>query len=224
VPVGRPRGAIDSEDLFEDDGYRRFYDKYCNLKGDKLVQEIYRSYPYYAINSEIAGCLMSEKEVIAAERPDDASMCFFTSCTSCTTRQNEPDERLPIELTDENQIPDEARAVLKRLGPDDHIPAGSTLEWDWDDGQLDWELSVRDTQADVDCGYVAIVPLKNGDRFEHRIKPPPSHNEWALRFVVPCSTINVAIPDILTKGSLHEAKRRLDMLLGFNTPVIPSQE
>ncbi len=34
----------------------------------------------------------------------------------------EEDDRLPIELTDENQIPDQVRAVLKRLGPDDDTP------------------------------------------------------------------------------------------------------
>lgn len=140
------------------------------------------------------------------------------------TAANEEDDRLPIQLTDANQIPDQIRAVLKRLGPDDDIPLGRTLEWDWDDGEWDWELSVRDTQADLDCGYVAIVPLKNGRRFEHRIKPPPSHHEWALHFVCASSTINIAIPDILIKGSLHEAKRRLDMLLGINTPEIPSSE
>jgi Protein of unknown function, DUF488 len=72
--------GFDSEDLFEGNSYRRCYDKYCNLKGEKLVQDIYRRYPYYAINSEIAGRLMSKNEIesIAAERPFDASMCFFT--------------------------------------------------------------------------------------------------------------------------------------------------
>jgi len=53
------------------------------------------------------------------------------------------------------------------------IPPGDTLQWYWDDGEWDWELSLRDEVEDIDCGYVAIVPLKNGRRFEHRIKPPP---------------------------------------------------
>ena len=127
------------------------------------------------------------------------------------------DDRPEILLTEE-KISDAVRAALKRLGPDDNIPDGTTLCSDWDDSQWDWELSIRDTQEDVDCGYVAIVPLKNGRRFEHRIKPPPSHNEWALHFV---ATIDIAIPDILIKGSLYEAKRRLDMLLGIDTPEIP---
>jgi Protein of unknown function, DUF488 len=71
---------FDSGDMFEGNGYRRCHDKYCNLKGEKLVQDIYRRYPYYAIHSEIAASLMSKKEIeaIAAERPHDASMCFFT--------------------------------------------------------------------------------------------------------------------------------------------------
>jgi hypothetical protein len=133
---------------------------------------------------------------------------------------NEEDERPPIELTDENQIPDQIRAVLKRLGPDNDIPTGGTPQWAWDDGEWDWELLVRDQVEDIDCGYVAIVPLKNGRRFEHRIKPPPSHQEWALRFV--CDCINIGIPDILIRGSLHQAKRQLDMLLGINTPEIPN--
>jgi len=128
------------------------------------------------------------------------------------------DYRPEIQPTEE-KISDGVRAALKRLGPDGHISDGATLCWDWDEGEWDWELSIRDTQEDVDCGYVAIVPLKNGRRFEYRIKPPPSHNEWALRFVADCS--NIAIPDILIKGSLHEAKRRLDMLLGIDTPEIP---
>ena len=33
-----------------------------------------------------------------------------------------------------------------------------------DDGEWDWELSLRDAQEDVDCGYVALIPLKD----EHR--------------------------------------------------------
>jgi hypothetical protein len=76
----RLQPGFNSEDLFDGGNYRRCYDKYSNVRGEKLVQEIYRRYPYYAINSEIAARIMSKKEIdaIAAERPDDASMCFFT--------------------------------------------------------------------------------------------------------------------------------------------------
>jgi hypothetical protein len=129
------------------------------------------------------------------------------------------DQRMPLHLTDENQIPDEMRAVLKRLGPDDDIPRGRIREWDWDEGEWDWEIELRDTVRDVDGGYVAIVPLKNGRRFEHRIKPPPSHRKWALRISWEGIT-----NDILIRGSLSEAKRRLDMLLGISTPEIPGPE
>ena len=70
-------------------------------------------------------------------------------------------------------------------------------------GEWDWELSLRDAQEDVDCGYVAIIPLKDGHRFEYKIKPPFGHGEWAIEFVV-----GLDCPTILVRGSLHEAKRR----------------
>jgi len=119
------------------------------------------------------------------------------------------DKRDPIELM-EGEIPSELRARLKRLHTDPD--PGS---WQWDDGEWDWELSLRDAQQDVDCGYVAIIPLKDGHRLEYNIKPPFSHREWAIKFVG-----SVDCPAILVKGSLQEAKRRLDMLIGFPTPEI----
>lgn len=76
----RLESSFSSGDLFDKNGFGRFYDKYFGLKGDKLVQELYRRYPYYAINSEIASRLMSAKEIaaIAAARPNDNSFRFFT--------------------------------------------------------------------------------------------------------------------------------------------------
>ena len=124
------------------------------------------------------------------------------------------DDRPEILLTEE-KISDAVRAALKRLGPDDNIPDGTTLCSDWDDSQWDWELSIRDTQEDVDCGYVAIIPLKDGHRLEYNIKPPFSHREWAIKFVV-----GLGCPTILVKGPLQKAKRRLDLLIGFTTPEI----
>ena len=108
------------------------------------------------------------------------------------------------------EIVSELRASLKRLYTDPDPGC-----WQWDDGEWDWELSLRDAQKDVDWGYVAIVPLKDGHRFEYNIKPPFSHREWAIKFVLSfgCTTI-------LVKGSLQEVKRRLDMLVGFTTPEI----
>lgn len=76
----RLQKSFAATDLFDEGDFNRCYDKYSDLKGETLVQDIYRRYPYYAINSEIADRLMSKKEIaaIAAERPSDASMCFFT--------------------------------------------------------------------------------------------------------------------------------------------------
>jgi hypothetical protein len=119
------------------------------------------------------------------------------------------DARDPVDLI-EGEIASELRATLKQLYTDPE-PG----QWDWDDGEWDWELSLRDAQEDVDCGYVAIIPLKDGHRFEYKIKPDFSHREWAIKFVG-----SVDCPAILVKGSLQEAKRRLDMLIGFPTPEI----
>lgn len=76
----RLKDGFSSGDLFDENGFDRFYDKYSSLKGDKLVQDLYRRYPYYAINSEIASRLMTAKEITAIKgaRPNDNSMCFFT--------------------------------------------------------------------------------------------------------------------------------------------------
>jgi hypothetical protein len=119
------------------------------------------------------------------------------------------DKRDPIELM-EGEIASELRATLKQLYTDP-----DPGQWDWDDGEWDWELSLRDAQEDVDCGYVAIIPLKDGQRFKYKIKPDFSHREWAIKFFV-----NFDCPAILVNGSLQEAKRRLDMLIGFTTPEI----
>ncbi len=57
-----------------------FKDKYKNICGENLIKEIYRNYPYYAINSEISQDLMSDKElsVIENSKPVDESHAFFT--------------------------------------------------------------------------------------------------------------------------------------------------
>ena len=68
-----------TRDLFDQQSFDLFYKKYSALKGDRLVQDIYRRYPYYAINSEIAPRLMTDREIaaIAAERPNDTSPVLF---------------------------------------------------------------------------------------------------------------------------------------------------
>lgn len=69
-----------AKELFDEAAFNECYDKYSRLKGTKLIQDVYRRYPYYAIKSEIAAKHMNAQEMsaIAAECPDDASPCFFT--------------------------------------------------------------------------------------------------------------------------------------------------
>lgn len=60
--------------------FRRFHARYSALKGDRLIQHVYRHYPYYAINSEIAARLMSDRELacIDAKRPENSTFRLFT--------------------------------------------------------------------------------------------------------------------------------------------------
>lgn len=60
--------------------YRRFHERYASLRGVELVRDIYRRYPYYAINSVIAHRLMDAKEkaVISERRPSMTDPCLFT--------------------------------------------------------------------------------------------------------------------------------------------------
>lgn len=59
---------------------RRFYAKYSLLKGEELIKDVYRRYPYYAIKSEIASQYMNvqERRVIEQERPMADDPCLFT--------------------------------------------------------------------------------------------------------------------------------------------------
>jgi len=43
-----------TEGLFDAAVFNRCYAKYSELKGTKLLQDVYRRYPYYAIKSERA--------------------------------------------------------------------------------------------------------------------------------------------------------------------------
>ncbi len=63
-----------------ENSYDRFKEKYGHLKGDKLVQDVYRRYPYYAIKSVIAGTQMNAEEqaVIEKARPAISGSGFFT--------------------------------------------------------------------------------------------------------------------------------------------------
>lgn len=66
--------------VFDDKAFDRFYRKYSALKGDALVQDVYRRYPYYAIKSEIVPRLMDEDEIaaITSAHPKTVKPCFFT--------------------------------------------------------------------------------------------------------------------------------------------------
>jgi len=67
--------GFSTEGLFDRAAFNRCYAKYSNLKGTKLLQDVYRRYPYYAINSERATKIMSAEEVIAitAARPETST-------------------------------------------------------------------------------------------------------------------------------------------------------
>lgn len=57
-----------------------FKKRYEHLSGNDLIKEVYRNFPYYAINSEIANRLMSSEELesIEAQRPSQTESYFFT--------------------------------------------------------------------------------------------------------------------------------------------------
>ncbi len=57
-----------------------FHKYYKHRHGDDLVREVYKDYPYYAINSEIAFRIMDSEDLIKIEeaRPKDKEFCFFT--------------------------------------------------------------------------------------------------------------------------------------------------
>jgi len=68
------------EGLLDEAAFSRCYAKYSRLHGTKLLQHVYRRYPYYAIKSERAAKIMNDQEMsaIAAARPAAAAACFFT--------------------------------------------------------------------------------------------------------------------------------------------------
>ena len=47
---------------------RLFRDKYVSLKDKKLLQYVYRSYPYYAINSLVASDILTPDEYVAVQK------------------------------------------------------------------------------------------------------------------------------------------------------------
>ena len=69
-----------TEGLFDEGEFRRCYAKYSHLHGTKLLQDVYRRYPYYAIKSERAAKIMDDQEMgaITAAHPAATAACFFT--------------------------------------------------------------------------------------------------------------------------------------------------
>jgi len=59
---------------------RRFAEKYRGLKGNALVKEVYRKYPYFATRSEIARDLMTRNELeeIARRKPSSKEKTLYT--------------------------------------------------------------------------------------------------------------------------------------------------
>lgn len=122
----------------------------------------------------------------------------------------------------EQDIPSQIRAKLKNLctGPDSYPDF-----WYWNDDSWEWQLSLHDAKEDIDCiGCVAIIPLENGHSFKHQILPEPDHNQWLLKFDIsdPPGYLRIPVIKIPVKGSLQEANRKVDLLLGSDTPPLPS--
>jgi hypothetical protein len=121
----------------------------------------------------------------------------------------------------EQDIPSQIRAKLKDLctGPDSYPDF-----WYWHDYMGEWQLSLRDAKEDIDCiGCVDIIPLENGHLCRYKILPE-DHNEWLLKIEIfdPPGYPRIPVIKIPVKGSLQEAKRKVDLLLGSDTPPLPS--
>jgi hypothetical protein len=121
----------------------------------------------------------------------------------------------------EQDIPSQIRAKLKDLctGPDSYPDF-----WYWNDHSREWQLSLRDAKEDIDCiGRVDIIPLENGNLFKYPILPE-DHNEWLLKIEIfdPPGYLRIPVIKIPIKGSPQEAKRKVDLLLGSDTPPLPS--
>jgi hypothetical protein len=112
----------------------------------------------------------------------------------------------------------EIKADLKRL-----IADPSTHGWEWDECNWRWEICLADvhTLSDPDLawedGYAAIEAVIDGKPLDYGTYPPADHTEWVVEFVVTDG------PTFAVKGSLSEAKRQLDNLLGADTPAIPKE-
>ncbi len=71
---------INMQDLLKENERKclvRFYLKYNQLKGDKLIEYIYKKYPYYAIKSKIADKIL-DKNTLQYYRLQKSESAFFT--------------------------------------------------------------------------------------------------------------------------------------------------
>jgi hypothetical protein len=105
-----------------------------------------------------------------------------------------------------SEVPPDTRACLQEWYPNG--------EWQWCD-YPGWEISLR-TKGSLDAeGWGYIIPYQDGGPFSHVVKPKDWHDEWMIQFVGGCALYNFA----LFQGTLDEAKRCVDTLLGSNTPT-----
>jgi len=72
--------GFSTKGLFDEATFNRCYAKYSHLNGTKLLQDVYRRYPYYAIKSERAAKIMNDQEInaINSARPAATAACLFT--------------------------------------------------------------------------------------------------------------------------------------------------
>lgn len=73
-------GYLQSLNKGDAEKIQNFRKHYADISGEELVREVYRKYPYYAINSKIAAKLLTSEELkkIEAVRPVNDDYCFFT--------------------------------------------------------------------------------------------------------------------------------------------------
>jgi hypothetical protein len=72
--------GFSTKGLFHEAAFDRCYAKYSHLNGTRLLQDVYRRYPYYAIKSERVAKIMGDQEISAinSARPSATSACLFT--------------------------------------------------------------------------------------------------------------------------------------------------
>jgi hypothetical protein len=86
-------------------------------------------------------------------------------------------------------------------------------DWQWCD-YPGWEIALH-TKGGLDTeawGY--IIPYRDGGPLHSLGEPKDWHDEWMIQFIGGCALYNFA----LFRGTLGEAKRCVDTLLGSDTP------